>query len=201
VLRSRKQLRERMKIPVFHDDQHGTAIIVGAAVLNGLELAGKKISEVKICTSGAGAAASPASTCSSRWAQAIENIWVADKDGLLTYKATTSTTNGAGRILPPGHRSATLAEVIDGADVFLGLSAGRAEARMLMKHGAQPADPGARQPQSRDHAGDWRAPLRPDAMICTGRSDFPQPGQQRPLLPLHLPRRARRAAPPRSTRR
>ena len=77
-------LRARMNIPVFHDDQHGTAIIVGAAVLNGLELAGKKIDEVKICTSGAGAAAIACLNILLALGAKIENIWVADKDGLLT---------------------------------------------------------------------------------------------------------------------
>src|SRR5882724_7203276 len=79
-------LRSRMNIPVFHDDQHGTAIIVGAAVLNGLELAGKKIEDVKICTSGAGAAAIACLNMLIALGAKLENIWVADKDGLLTYK-------------------------------------------------------------------------------------------------------------------
>ena len=79
-------LRARMPIPVFHDDQHGTAIIVGAAVLNGLELSGKKIEDVKICASGAGAAAIACLNILLALGAKLENIWVADKDGLLTHK-------------------------------------------------------------------------------------------------------------------
>src|SRR3954453_2963800 len=115
-------LRERMKIPVFHDDQHGTAIIVGAAVLNGLELSGKKIDEVKICTSGAGAAAIACLNMLIALGARIENIWVADKDGLLTHKRNDVNDKWRGQFRRTSEAT-TLAEVIEGPDIFLGLSA------------------------------------------------------------------------------
>ena len=96
-------LRARMKIPVFHDDQHGTAIIVGAAVLNGLELAGKKIGDVKICTSGAGAAAIACLNMLVALGAKLENIWVADKDGLLTHKRNDVNDKWRGKFCA-GHR-------------------------------------------------------------------------------------------------
>src|SRR5579872_1418391 len=116
-------LRARMKIPVFHDDQHGTAIIVGAAVLNGLELAGKKIGDVKICTSGAGAAAIACLNMLLLLGARIENIWVADKDGLLTYKRNDVNDKWRGKFCRHDTEAKTLAEVFEGADIFLGLSA------------------------------------------------------------------------------
>src|SRR6478735_2655285 len=116
-------LRARMNIPVFHDDQHGTAIIVGAAVLNGLELAGKKIDEVKICTSGAGAAAIACLNILVALGAKRENIWVADKDGLLTYRRNDVNDKWRGKFCRPDSEATTLAEVFEGADIFLGLSA------------------------------------------------------------------------------
>src|SRR3954470_6096288 len=127
-------LRERMKIPVFHDDQHGTAIIVGAAVLNGLELAGKKIEDVKICTSGAGAAAIACLNILLALGAKLENIWVADKDGLLTYRRNDVNDKWRGKFCRPDTEATTLAEVFDGADIFLGLSAkGALKPEMLLK--------------------------------------------------------------------
>src|ERR1700712_775582 len=131
-------LRERMKIPVFHDDQHGTAIIVGAAVLNGLELSGKKIGDVKICTSGAGAAAIACLNMLIALGAKLENIWVADKDGLLTDKRNDVNDKWRGKFCRKSDAT-TLAEVIDGADIFLGLSAkGALSAAMLKKMGKNP---------------------------------------------------------------
>ena len=184
-------LRERMKIPVFHDDQHGTAIIVGAAVLNGLELSGKKIEDVKICTSGAGAAAIACLNILLALGAKLENIWVADKDGLLTYRRNDVNDKWRGKFCRHDSEATTLAEVFDGADIFLGLSAaGRAEARNAAADGAQSAGAGARQPDARNHAGGGQgaAPRRHGVHRALGLF---QPGQQRPLLPLHLPRRAR----------
>src|SRR6185369_12742069 len=112
-------LRARMPIPVFHDDQHGTAIIVGAAVLNGLELSGKKIEDVKICTSGAGAAAIACLNILLALGAKLENIWVADKDGLLTYRRNDVNDRWRGKFCRHDSEATTLAEVFDGADVFL----------------------------------------------------------------------------------
>jgi malate dehydrogenase (oxaloacetate-decarboxylating)(NADP+) len=164
-------LRERMQIPVFHDDQHGTAIIVGAAVLNGLELAGKRIEDVKICTSGAGAAAIACLNLLVALGAGLENIWVADKDGLLTDKRDDVNDKWRGRFCRPSNAT-TLAEVIDGADIFLGLSAkGALKPEMVMKMGPSPLIMALANPYPEIMPEEAKA-LRPDAMVCTGRSDY-----------------------------
>jgi len=165
-------LRERMKIPVFHDDQHGTAIIVGAAVLNGLELSGKKIDEVKICTSGAGAAAIACLNILLALGAKLENIWVADKDGLLTYRRNDVNDKWRGKFCRHDSEATSLAEVIDGADVFLGLSAaGALKPEMLMKMGPSPLILALANPNP-EIMPEVAKELRPDAMVCTGRSDY-----------------------------
>ncbi len=165
-------LRERMKIPVFHDDQHGTAIIVGAAVLNGLELAGKKIDEVKICTSGAGAAAIACLNVLLALGASLENIWVADKDGLLTYRRNDVNDKWRGKFCRHDSEATSLAEVIDGADVFLGLSAaGALKPEMLLKMGPSPLILALANPNP-EIMPEVAKELRPDAMVCTGRSDY-----------------------------
>ena len=166
-------LRERMKIPVFHDDQHGTAIIVGAAVLNGLELSGKKIENVKICTSGAGAAAIACLNMLVALGAKIENIWVADKDGLLTYRRNDVNDKWRGKFCRHDTEATTLAEVIDGADIFLGLSAkGALKPDMLKKMGKDPLVLALANPYPEIMPEEAKA-IRPDAMVCTGRSDYP----------------------------
>jgi malate dehydrogenase (oxaloacetate-decarboxylating)(NADP+) len=165
-------LRERMNIPVFHDDQHGTAIIVGAAVLNGLELSGKKIDEVKICTSGAGAAAIACLNVLLALGAKIENIWVADKDGLLTYRRNDVNDKWRGKFCRHDSEATLLAEVIDGADVFLGLSAaGALKPEMLLKMGPSPLILALANPNP-EIMPEVAKELRPDAMVCTGRSDY-----------------------------
>ncbi len=165
-------LRERMKIPVFHDDQHGTAIIVGAAVLNGLELSGKSIEEVKICTSGAGAAAIACLNVLLALGAKLENIWVADKDGLLTYRRNDVNDQWRGKFCRHDSEATSLAEVIDGADVFLGLSAaGALKPEMLMKMGPSPLILALANPNP-EIMPEVAKELRPDAMVCTGRSDY-----------------------------
>ena len=165
-------LRERMKIPVFHDDQHGTAIIVGAAVLNGLELTGKKIEDVKICTSGAGAAAIACLNILVALGARLENIWVADKDGLLTDKRDDVNDKWRGRFCRQSNAT-TLAEVIDGADIFLGLSAaGALKPEMLQKMGPSPLILALANPNP-EIMPEVAKEIRPDAMVCTGRSDDP----------------------------
>ncbi|MBK8083367.1 MAG: NADP-dependent malic enzyme [Devosia sp.] len=166
-------LRERMKIPVFHDDQHGTAIIVGAAVLNGLELSGKRIEEVKICTSGAGAAAIACLNVLLALGARLENIWVADKDGLLTYRRNDVNDKWRGKFCRPDSEATTLAEVFDGADVFLGLSAaGALKPEMLAKMASNPLILALANPVP-EIMPEVARELRPDAMVCTGRSDYP----------------------------
>jgi malate dehydrogenase (oxaloacetate-decarboxylating)(NADP+) len=165
-------LRERMNIPVFHDDQHGTAIIVGAAVLNGLELSGKKIDEVKICTSGAGAAAIACLNVLLALGAKLENIWVADKDGLLTYRRNDVNDKWRGKFCRHDSEATSLAEVIDGADVFLGLSAaGALKPEMLLKMGPSPLILALANPNP-EIMPEVAKELRPDAMVCTGRSDY-----------------------------
>jgi len=166
-------LRARMNIPVFHDDQHGTAIIVGAAVLNGLELAGKKIDEVKICTSGAGAAAIACLNILLALGARIENIWVADKDGLLTYRRNDVNDKWRGKFCRHDTEATSLAEVIDGADIFLGLSAaGALKPEMLQKMAPKPLILALANPNPEIMPEEAKA-IRPDAMVCTGRSDYP----------------------------
>jgi malate dehydrogenase (oxaloacetate-decarboxylating)(NADP+) len=165
-------LRERMPIPVFHDDQHGTAIIVGAAVLNGLELAGKRIEEVKICTSGAGAAAIACLNVLVGLGARLENIWVADKDGLVTDKREDVLDRWRSKFAQASDAT-SLAEVIDGADVFLGLSAaGALKPEMLAKMAEKPLILALANPNP-EIMPELARETRPDAMVCTGRSDYP----------------------------
>jgi malate dehydrogenase (oxaloacetate-decarboxylating)(NADP+) len=166
-------LRSRMPIPVFHDDQHGTAIIVGAAVLNGLELSGKKIGDVKICASGAGAAAIACLNILLALGAKLENIWVADKDGLLTSKRIDVNDKWRGKFCRQDSEATTLSEVFDGADIFLGLSAaGALKPEMLKRMAPNPLVLALANPYPEIMPEDAKA-VRPDAMVCTGRSDYP----------------------------
>jgi malate dehydrogenase (oxaloacetate-decarboxylating)(NADP+) len=165
-------LRARMPIPVFHDDQHGTAIIVGAAVLNGLELAGKPIEDVKICTSGAGAAAIACLNLLVALGARVENIWVADKDGLLTHKRNDVHDKWRARFCQETDAK-TLAEVFDGADIFIGLSAaGVLKPDMLRRMAEKPLVLALANPTP-EIMPEEALEARPDAMVCTGRSDYP----------------------------
>lgn len=166
-----RKLRERMSIPVFHDDQHGTAIIVGAAVLNAMELSGKSIESVKIVSSGAGAAALACLDFIVDLGAKRENIFVTDVEGVV-YKGRPSM-NERMLIYARDTNARRLDDVIGGADVFLGLSAGGVlTPEMAKKMGARPlimalANP---TPEIEPEAAHL---ARPDAMICTGRSDYP----------------------------
>ena len=169
-----KKLRERMKIPVFHDDQHGTAIIVGAAIVNGLKVVGKDIAKVKLVCSGAGAAAL---ACLDMLVGArhedVDNIWVTDIAGVV-YAAARRRWTRTRSATRKTHRRARWRDVIDGADVFLGLSAGRrAEAGDGQAHGATAADLRAGQSRRPKSCPKNSRGARPDAVIATGRSDYP----------------------------
>ena len=167
-----EQLKARMKIPVFHDDQHGTAIIVAAAVLNGLELAGKKIEEAKIVTSGAGAAALACLNLLVALGAQHENIWVTDRYG-VAYKGRVEEMDRWKDPYVKDTTARTLADVIGGADVFLGLSAaGVLKPELLKEMAANPLILALANPVPEIMPEAARA-ARPDAMICTGRSDFP----------------------------
>ncbi len=166
------RLRERMKIPVFHDDQHGTAIIVGAAVTNALELAGKKISDVKIVASGAGAAALACLNLLVSLGARRENIFVCDIEGLV-YEGREKLMDRWKAIFAQKTDARTLSDVIAGADVFLGLSAGGVlKPEMVKQMAAKPLILALANPNPEIMPEDALA-VRPEAIICTGRSDYP----------------------------
>ena len=165
-------LRERMSIPVFHDDQHGTAIIVAAAVRNGLELAGKNIAEVKIVASGAGAAALACLNLLCSLGAQRKNIWVTDVEGVV-YTGRTAAMDRWKQVYAQDTGARTLAEVIDGADVFLGLSVGGVlTGELAARMAAKPMILALANPYPEITPADALA-AKPDAMICTGRSDYP----------------------------
>ncbi|WP_011580875.1 MULTISPECIES: NADP-dependent malic enzyme [Chelativorans] len=167
-----ERLKERMKIPVFHDDQHGTAIIVAAAVLNGLELAGKDIASVKIVTSGAGAAALACLNLLVSLGVKTENIWITDRHG-VAYRGRVEEMDRWKEPYLKDTEARELADVIDGADVFLGLSAGGVlKPEMLKGMAERPLILALANPNP-EIMPDVARKARADAMICTGRSDFP----------------------------
>ena len=167
-----RELRARMNIPVFHDDQHGTAIIVGAAVLNGLELAGKNIARAKIVASGAGAAALACLNMLVSLGAGIENIWVCDLEGVV-YFGREKLMDPYKTIFAKDTPKRTLAEIIDGADVYVGLSAaGVLKPEMLKTMAPKPLIMALANPTP-EIMPEIARQARPDAMICTGRSDFP----------------------------
>src|SRR3954470_13425242 len=166
------KLKARMKIPVFHDDQHGTAIIVGAAIQNALHLTGKKISEVKIVASGAGAAALACLNLVVSLGAKRENIWVTDIEGVV-YEGRAALMDRWKSVYAQKTDKRTLAEVIDGADIFLGLSApGVLKPDMVKRMGDQPLIMALANPTP-EISPEEAMVVRPDAMICTGRSDYP----------------------------
>jgi len=165
-------LRERMEIPVFHDDQHGTAIIVAAAVINGLRLAKKKIEDVKIVTSGAGAAAIACLNLLVSLGADKEKIWVADRDGLVTKKRLNSMDRWRAAFAQDTDKT-SLAEVMDDADIFVGLSAaGVLKPELLKKMAPNPLIMALANPIP-EIMPELAKEARPDAMMCTGRSDYP----------------------------
>ncbi|CAD7045487.1 NADP-dependent malic enzyme [Pseudorhizobium endolithicum] len=167
-----RQLREKMNIPVFHDDQHGTAIIVAAAILNGLELAGKNLADVKIVASGAGAAALACLNLLVSLGARKENIWVHDIEGLV-YLGREALMDQWKAIYCQDSEKRSLHESIEGADVFLGLSAaGVLKPELLAKMADKPLIMALANPTP-EIMPQLAREARPDAMICTGRSDFP----------------------------
>ena len=170
--RVEQQLRAKMNIPVFHDDQHGTAIIVAAAILNGMELAGKKLEEVKIVASGAGAAALACLNLLVTLGAKRQNIWVHDIEGLVHEGRNELMDEWKSVYAQPGEAH-PLAVSLDGADVFLGLSAaGVLKPELLAKMADRPLIMALANPTP-EIMPDLARAARPDAMICTGRSDFP----------------------------
>ncbi len=167
-----RKLRARMKIPVFHDDQHGTAIIVAAAILNGLKLVGKNLSDVKLAGSGAGAAALSCLNLLVSLGLKLENIHVSDIAGVV-YEGRTELMDPEKQRFARPTSARTLAEIMVGADVFLGLSAGGVvKPEMVQSMAPKPLVLALANPVP-EIMPDLVTSIRPDAIVCTGRSDFP----------------------------
>jgi malate dehydrogenase (oxaloacetate-decarboxylating)(NADP+) len=167
-----KKLRERMKIPVFHDDQHGTAIIVGAAVTNGLRVVGKKPEDVKLVCSGAGAAALACLDMLVAIGIKPSNIWVSDILGVVWKGRVEEMDDNKARYAQITDLR-TVDQLLDGADVFLGLSAARViKPEWLAKMAASPLIMALANPEP-EIMPDLAKAARPDAIIATGRSDYP----------------------------
>eukprot|EP01030_Chromulinospumella_sphaerica_P014491 gene14491-biopygen12707 len=167
-----RQLRERMKIPVFHDDQHGTAIIVGAAIMNGIQYVGKDIKNCKLVVSGAGAAALACLDLIVDLGFPLENIFVTDLAGVV-YKGRTELMDPDKERFAQDTSARSLGEVIHDADIFLGLSAGGVlKQDMVRAMAAKPLILALANPNPEILPEDVRA-VRDDAVICTGRSDYP----------------------------
>jgi malate dehydrogenase (oxaloacetate-decarboxylating)(NADP+) len=167
-----RKLRERLKIPVFHDDQHGTAIIVGAAILNGLRVVGKQLKNVKLVTSGAGAAALSCLDLLVGLGLPTENIWVTDIKGVV-YEGRVEEMDPNKARYAKNTDARKLAEVIPDADVFLGLSAGGVlKAEMVKTMADKPLILALANPEPEILPSIVKA-VRPDAVMATGRSDYP----------------------------
>lgn len=167
-----RRLKERMKIPVFHDDQHGTAIIVGAAFTNWIKFSGRKIKDVKLVTSGAGAAAMACVNLLVALGLPKKNIILTDKYGVV-YKGRNEEMDEEKKQFSIETKARTLKDVIKGADVFLGLSAPGVVDRAMVKSMANaPLIMALANPVPEIMPEEARA-ARPDAVICSGRSDYP----------------------------
>jgi malate dehydrogenase (oxaloacetate-decarboxylating)(NADP+) len=167
-----RKCRERMKIPVFHDDQHGTAIIVGAAVLNGLRVVGKAFADVKLVCSGAGAAALACLDLLVELGIRRENVFVSDIKGVVYRGRTEEMDDNKARYAQPTS-ARTLSEILPGADIFLGLSAARVmKPEWLASMADKPLILALANPEP-EIMPDIAKAARPDAIIATGRSDFP----------------------------
>jgi malate dehydrogenase (oxaloacetate-decarboxylating)(NADP+) len=167
-----RKLRERVNIPVLHDDQHGTAIVVAAAILNGLKIVGKELSEVRLACSGAGAAALACLNLLVSLGLPREHILVADKVGVI-YEGRTEEMNPYMAVYARPTQARKLAEIVDGADIFLGLSAPRVlSSDMVRSMAPRPIIMALANPVPEIMPEDIKA-VRDDAIIATGRSDYP----------------------------
>ena len=167
-----RRLRERMKIPVFHDDQHGTAIVVGAAILNGMKVVGKDLKNVKLVTSGAGAAALACLGLLVKIGLPRENIFVTDLAGVV-YEGRTELMDADKIVFAQKTPARTLGEIIEGADIFLGLSAGGVlKKEMVAKMAARPLILALANPNPEISPEDVKS-VRSDAVMATGRTDYP----------------------------
>ena len=189
-----KALKERMKIPVFHDDQHGTAIISGAALLNGLELVGKPIEAIRLVSSGAGAAAIACLDIMVGLGVKLENIFVVDSRGVIQHEREDARS---GKLDESKQRycqktaARTLADVVSGCDVFLGCSAaGVLTPEMVGTMAPRPIILALANPEP-EIRPELAKQARPDCIVATGRSDYPNQVNNVLCFPVHLPRRAR----------
>ena len=165
--------KERMNIPVFHDDQHGTAIVVAAGVINALHLAGKTFEDIRIVSTGGGAAGIACLNLLRDLGVRRENIWLVDIDGLVHEGRTDLDPTKRAFAQPDQGRAVALGEVVDGADLFLGLSApGILTAEMVRRMADNPIIMALANPVPEIMPHEARA-AREDAIICTGRSDYP----------------------------
>ena len=167
-----EKAKARMKIPVFHDDQHGTAIIVAAAITNALELNDKRLDEVKIVCSGAGAAALASLNLLVSLGAKRENIFISDIEGVV-YKGREKLMDRWKAVYAQETRARSLADVIGGADIFIGLSAAGVLKPELLKQMARDPLVMALANPNPEIMPELAFEARPDAMICTGRSDYP----------------------------
>ncbi len=166
------RLQEMLDIPVFHDDQHGTAIILGAALINALEVTRRRLEEIKVVFSGAGAAAIACANQLVKLGVPLANIWMCDIAGLV-YEGREKEMFPQKEIYAKGHQPGTLAEVMEGADVFIGLSAANlVKPEMLKRMRTDPIVFAMANPDP-EIAYDLAVATRPDAIVATGRSDYP----------------------------
>jgi len=167
-----KLCRERMGIPVFHDDQHGTAIVVGAAAFNAVHVAGKAFGDIKVVSTGGGAAGIACLNMLVKLGVKRENIWLCDIDGLV-YEGRTSETSPQKAAFAQPSDKRTLDDVIEGADLFLGLSGGGVlKPEMVAKMTRHPIIFALANPTP-EIMPDLARSVAPDAIMATGRSDFP----------------------------
>jgi len=167
-----EQLKSKLDIPVFHDDQHGTAIILGAAFLNALELTGRKPADVKVVFSGAGAAGMSCAKHLVKLGVPFENIWMTDIHGLIYHGRKEEMTPDKERFAK-GDQNAALGDIIKGADVFIGLSAANIVSQEMLKSMRQDPIVFAMANPDPEIKYELARETRPDAIIGTGRSDFP----------------------------
>jgi len=166
------KLRKRVNIPVFHDDQHGTSIIVGAAVINALAVVGKDIGQVKLVSTGAGAAGIACLDMLVSLGLAPENVWVADRNGVI-YRGRSEDMDEAKARYARDTPARKLADIIDGADIFLGLSAGGVLTQDMVRRMAPHPVILALANPTPEIQPELAKAVRPDAIIATGRSDYP----------------------------
>ncbi len=184
-----RKLRERMRIPVFHDDQHGTAICVSAAFINGLSVVGKDITQVKVAVSGAGAAALACLDLIVDLGLPLKNIFVSDIEGVV-YEGRKVLMDPDKERFAQKTDARTLADIMQDADVFLGLSAGGVLKPAMVKTMAKnPLILALANPDPEISPADAHA-VRDDIVMATGRSDYPNQVNNVLCFPLHIPRRA-----------